>query len=76
MVPYPCLRFHGSFVYFATVIDVFTREILGFTVRTRHNAELVMTAISYALLSGRRLEIIHSTLNMPPSSFREKFVLG
>lgn len=54
------IRFHGAFVYFATVIDVFTREILGFSVKTRHKSELVIGAFSNALASGRRPEINHS----------------
>jgi transposase InsO family protein len=54
------LRCHGSFVYLATVLDVATREILGFALRTRHTAELTLSALRSAFASGRRPQIVHS----------------
>lgn len=41
--------FRGSFFYLATVIDVYTREIIGFAVSRRHNRFLVKAAILDAI---------------------------
>lgn len=54
------IRFHNSFVCCATVIDICTREIVGFALHQRHTAYLVMTALRAALASGRRPLIDHS----------------
>lgn len=43
------LWFHGKFWYFATVIDVFSREIVGFSFSGRHDKELVLGALQDAL---------------------------
>lgn len=54
------ISFHGSFAYLATAIDLFTREIVGWTIRTRHNAELVCSAMETALRKRQNPEISHS----------------
>lgn len=41
-------NFHGRKVYLATVIDVWTREIVGWAVSTHHNSELVIEALQDA----------------------------
>jgi len=41
-------RFHGIKVFVATVIDLFTREIVGFSVGLHHTATLVLEAIEDA----------------------------
>jgi len=43
------ISFHGSFVYFATVLDRFTAEVLGVSIRTDHSQELVNGALHDAL---------------------------
>lgn len=40
--------FHGSWYYLATVMDLFTREILGFALSKWHNKELVLAALAEA----------------------------
>jgi transposase InsO family protein len=42
------LPYHGRFVYLATLEDVFTREVVGWEVSTRHNTDMV----AQALLNG------------------------
>jgi len=49
--------FHDRFVYLATVIDRYTREVLGFSVMTEHSAELVLRALRMALLKAETLPI-------------------
>lgn len=41
--------FHNRHVYLATVMDRFTREVLGVSVMTEHSAELVVRALMMAL---------------------------
>lgn len=43
------LPYFGKFIYLATIEDVFTREILGWEVSTKHNADLVASAMKNAL---------------------------
>ena len=44
--------FHTRHVYLATVMDRFTREVLGVSVMTEHSAELVVRALKMALLGA------------------------
>jgi len=43
------LPYFNKFVYLATIEDVFTREIIGWEVSTRHNTDLVAKAMTNAL---------------------------
>ncbi|MGH7929394.1 MAG: transposase, partial [Candidatus Binatia bacterium] len=54
------LPFQGSFVYLATVMDVFTREVVGWALSTRHSLPLVQQALFSALLNHSRPGIFHS----------------
>lgn len=54
------LPHHGSFVYLATVMDVFAREVVGWAVSTRHSLPLVQQALFAALLHRTRPDIFHS----------------
>lgn len=54
------IRFHGRFLYLATVIDLFTREVVGFNLSRFHNRFLVMGAVLDALERHAPPEIIHS----------------
>jgi putative transposase len=52
--------FSDRYLYLATVIDIHTREILGFAMSTRHDTDLIQQALEMAhLLHGRPL-IFHS----------------
>jgi len=54
------LSFHGRFVYVATVMDVFTRDVVGIAVATTHGAVLVIQALCAALHHHPRPNIFHS----------------
>lgn len=54
------LPFKGRFVYLATVMDVFSREVVGWSVLTTHSAQLVLGALFAALQSHSRPLIFHS----------------
>lgn len=54
------LRFQGKWIYPATVIDVYTREIVGISVLTTHATQLVMNALLSAVCHRAPPRIIHS----------------
>jgi transposase InsO family protein len=54
------LAFHGHKVYVATVLDLFTRQVVGLSVMLRKGAPLVIQALWSALLRFPRPEIFHS----------------
>jgi len=54
------LRYRGKWLYVATVIDVFTREIVGVSALNTHAAQLVMNALGSAVLHRPPPRIIHS----------------
>lgn len=54
------LPFHGRFVYLATVMDVFGREIVGWSVLTTHSTQLVLGALFSALQQNPPPSIFHS----------------
>lgn len=54
------LPYYGRFIYLATLEDVFTREIVGWEVSTRHDAGLIGQAMLNALNRYPAPEISHS----------------
>lgn len=54
------LAFKGRFLYLATVMDLFSRSIVGFNILTSHNAALTKGALISSLLGNARPEILHS----------------
>jgi len=55
------LRFGSKFVYLATVLDLHTREIVGWNIGTRHTANLVKSALIDAITrTNNTPQIIHS----------------
>lgn len=54
------LNFKGRILYLATVMDIFHREILGFSVMLGHGVSLVINALFSALNQRPPPEIIHS----------------
>lgn len=54
------LNFQGKVVYIATVMDLFTRRIVGISILTNHAVQLVISALMDALLNNPRPEIFHS----------------
>lgn len=54
------IPFKGKFLYLATVMDLFTREVVGWSVLTNHSASLVLEAIFTALNYHSSPDIFHS----------------
>lgn len=54
------LIYFGKFIYLATLEDVFTRQIVGWEVSIKHNADLVAQALLNALENYRAPQISHS----------------
>ena len=54
------LNFQGKIVYIATVMDLFTRRIVGLSVYTNHAVQLVMSAFMNAIYANPRPMIFHS----------------
>ncbi|MEK9155954.1 MAG: DDE-type integrase/transposase/recombinase [Patescibacteria group bacterium] len=55
------LSFQGRFIYLATIIDLFTREIISFNVSRFHNKELTIGALLNALDKTKTIPIyLHS----------------
>lgn len=54
------IPFQGKTVYVATVIDLFTRKVVGLSVYTTHATQLVLSALMSALLHNPRPTIFHS----------------
>lgn len=50
----------NRFIYLATVMDVFNREVVGACVLANHSSALVVQAMVSALMDHKRPEIIHS----------------
>ena len=54
------LSFKGSWIYLATVMDLFSRRIVGFSILTNHSTQLVINALLSAVHKYSPAEIIHS----------------
>lgn len=54
------LKWRNRWVYICTVIDLFTREVVGISIKTNHSALLVTEAILNALASNASPVITHS----------------
>lgn len=54
------LRWKGRFVYLATFMDLFTREIVGWNVSIKHTKEFVLEAFWDAVLTAGIPKIIHT----------------
>lgn len=55
------IRWRSGFIYLATVMDLFTREVLGWHVANHHQAYLVITAFTEAVeQAGTAPQILHS----------------
>jgi putative transposase len=54
------LWYKNRFIYVATVIDIWNREVVGVAVLTNHSSSLVIQAMVSALMDHPRPNIIHS----------------
>lgn len=53
------IRFQGKFIYLATVMDLFTREIIGWSISLNHDKFLVLEALNIALDKTKTTPIYH-----------------
>lgn len=53
------LCFKGTMIYLATVLDIFTREIIGYEISTRHTATMMKRVLEMAFKHGVS-EYLHS----------------
>lgn len=54
------LKFRGKWVYLATIIDLYTRKIAGYSVLLNHSNQLVINALLDAINKHPVAKIIHS----------------
>lgn len=54
------LSWKGKTIYLATILDIFTREIVGFSILLTHSVQLVMNAVLMAVMLHGRAGILHS----------------
>jgi putative transposase len=54
------LNYRSSFLYLATVIDTYTKEIVGYHISHRHTADLVQKAMKNAITKHNPPQIHHS----------------
>lgn len=54
------LSYKGKFLYVATVIDLFTRKIVGWSALRNHSTSLVLPALFMALSANPRPAVFHS----------------
>jgi len=52
------IHFQDTFLYLATIMDLYTREIVGFHVSAYHTSALVVAALQHAMGNTRRAPII------------------
>ncbi|OGH51446.1 MAG: hypothetical protein A3G13_02655 [Candidatus Levybacteria bacterium RIFCSPLOWO2_12_FULL_37_7] len=55
------IKFRGDFIYLATIIDIYTREIIGWNISTVHDTALVLGAIKHAIERTGKIPVyLHS----------------
>ena len=72
------IKFQGRFIYLATIIDVYTREIIGWNISTRHDTRLVLGAIEHAIERTEKVPVyLHSDQGSEyDAKTYEDYVLG
>ena len=55
------IKFQGYFIYLATIIDVYTREIIGWNISNFHDTNLILGALKHAIKrTGKTPIYLHS----------------
>lgn len=54
------IKFHDKFIYLATIMDLYTREIVGSNISRFHNKELILGALANAIQNHSPPHILHS----------------
>ncbi len=55
------IKFQGKFWYLATIVDVFTRQVVAAQMGKYHNSELVLTTIKQAIINTKKTPQIFHT---------------
>lgn len=53
------IKFQNRFIYLAAIMDLFTREIIGFSVSLKHDRFLVLETLEMALIKTRTNPVYH-----------------
>ncbi|PIR06542.1 MAG: hypothetical protein COV55_03380 [Candidatus Komeilibacteria bacterium CG11_big_fil_rev_8_21_14_0_20_36_20] len=53
-------KYNNKWVYLATILDLYTRQIVGFSVLLNHSVQLVINALMMAVSNNNIPKIIHS----------------
>jgi len=56
---FTCIRFQNKFIYLATMMDLFTREIIGWHISDKHDRYLVLNTLNMALRKNKAHPIYH-----------------
>jgi transposase InsO family protein len=72
------IKFQGYFIYLATIIDVYTREIIGWNISNKHDTNLVLGAVQHAIKRTGAVPVyLHSDQGSEYDAKRyEDYVLG
>src|ERR1039457_5554621 len=72
------IKFQGYFIYLATIIDVYTREIVGWNISNFHDTNLILGALKHAIKrTGKTPIYLHSDQGSEYDSNRyEKFAIN
>jgi len=53
-------KYNGQWVYLATILDLYTRKIVGFSILLNHSNQLIIEALLMAVFANNLPKIIHS----------------
>lgn len=67
------IPFHGRYVYLATILDIFNRRIVGWSLLTTHTVQLTLSALIDAIEKQSRPDILHSDQG---SEYKSKLYTG
>jgi putative transposase len=70
------LNYNNSFLYLATVIDTFSKDIVGFEISNRHNTDLVTQALDMAIRRFGVPDISHSDQGSEYTSYAYQELLS
>lgn len=67
------IPFHGKYVYLATILDIFNRKIVGWSLLTTHSTQLTISALIDAVEKNSHPDILHSDQG---SEYKSKLYTG
>ena len=69
-------KIQGLWHYLATVIDTYTKEILGFSLSIKHDTDLITRALNMAMRKNRKPNIFHSDQGSEYTSMHYRNILA